>query len=306
MPLHPAGRGRQRAARDIVERSARLDHRLLSDHAFALHLVAGAAAVGDRPFAADQLDGAARTILDPDVIGPEPAAATRLGLLGQEADGDPDGDVTGRGAMRKEAFHKRFPLLIGRTRQLLARPRPIREGACMAQDWTPASWRAREARHQPVYGDPAALDAVLRELAAYPPLVPAVEAHQLKAALAEAQSGRAFLLQGGDCAESFAEFSTETIRDTVGLIDSMARRLQAASGLRIVRVGRMAGQFAKPRSREVEHKDGLDLPIYRGDIVNGIAFDEAARRPDPERMFRAYGQSAATLSHLRALAGSEP
>lgn len=176
----------------------------------------------------------------------------------------------------------------------------------MAQDWTPASWRALEARHQPVYDDPAALDSALRELAAYPPLVPSAEAHDLKALLTEAQAGRAFLLQGGDCAESFAEFSTETIRGTAALIEAMARRLAAASGLRIVRVGRIAGQFAKPRSRELESKDGRDLPMYRGDIVNGLAFDEAARRPDPERMFRAYGQSAATLSHLRACPGPEP
>lgn len=176
----------------------------------------------------------------------------------------------------------------------------------MAQDWTPASWRTREARHQPAYADADALEAALRELAAYPALVPAGEARALKAAIAEAQSGRAFLLQGGDCAESFAEFSPETIRGTARLIEEMARRLAAASGLRIVRVGRIAGQFAKPRSRELEHKEGRALPMYRGDIVNGIAFDEAARRPDPERMFRAYGQSAATLSHLRALAGPEP
>ena len=176
----------------------------------------------------------------------------------------------------------------------------------MAQDWTPASWRAHEARHQPTYGDPALLDAALRELAAYPPLVPSAEAHALKARLAEAQAGQAFLLQGGDCAESFAEFSPEAIRGTAGLIEAMALRLEAASGLPIVRVGRIAGQFAKPRSRELEHKAGRDLPVYRGDIVNGLLFEEAARRPDPERMFRAYGQSAAALSHLRALAGPEP
>jgi 3-deoxy-7-phosphoheptulonate synthase len=176
----------------------------------------------------------------------------------------------------------------------------------MAQDWTPASWRTHEARHQPVYADPAALDSALRELSAYPPLVASAEAHALKADLAEAQAGRAFLLQGGDCAESFAEFSPETIRGTAGLIQAMARRLGAASGLPVVRVGRIAGQFAKPRSRELEHRDGRDLPMYRGDIVNGLAFDEAARSPNPERMFRAYGQSAATLSHLRALAGPEP
>jgi 3-deoxy-7-phosphoheptulonate synthase len=176
----------------------------------------------------------------------------------------------------------------------------------MAQDWTPSSWRALEARHQPAYGDPAALDSTLRELAAYPALVPSAEARALKADIAEAQAGRAFLLQGGDCAESFAEFSPETIRGTAALIEAMAERLEAASGLAVVRVGRIAGQFAKPRSRELEHKDGRDLPMYRGDIVNGLAFDEAARRPDPERMFRAYGQSAATLSHLRARAGPEP
>jgi 3-deoxy-7-phosphoheptulonate synthase len=176
----------------------------------------------------------------------------------------------------------------------------------MAQDWTPASWRALEARHQPVYGDPGALDAALRELAAYPPLVRSAEAHALKAELAEVQAGRAFLLQGGDCAESFAEFSTETIRGTAALIEAMARRLASASALRIVRVGRIAGQFAKPRSRELESRDGRDLPMYRGDIVNGLAFEEAVRRPDPARMFRAYSQSAAALSHLRAFAGPEP
>jgi 3-deoxy-7-phosphoheptulonate synthase len=176
----------------------------------------------------------------------------------------------------------------------------------MAQDWTPASWRTFEARHQPVYDDPAALDAALRELSAYPPLVPSAEAHALKAELAEAQSGRAFLLQGGDCAESFAEFSPDSIRGTAALIEAMSRRLATASGLRIVRVGRIAGQFAKPRSRELESKGGRDLPTYRGDIVNGLAFNDAARRPDPERMFRAYGQSAAALSHLRAFAGPEP
>jgi 3-deoxy-7-phosphoheptulonate synthase len=176
----------------------------------------------------------------------------------------------------------------------------------MVEDWTPAGWRSHEARHQPVYDDPGALDAALRELSAYPPLVPSGEARALKSELAEAQSGRAFLLQGGDCAESFAEFSPAAIHGTADLIEAMARRLAAASGLRIVRVGRIAGQFAKPRSRELELRNGRELPMYRGDIVNGLPFDEAARRPDPERMFRAYGQSAAALSHLRAVAGPEP
>ena len=176
----------------------------------------------------------------------------------------------------------------------------------MAKDWSPASWRGHEARQQPVYDDPQALAAALRELSAYPPLVPATEAHALKAALAQAQSGRAFLLQGGDCAESFAEFAPENIRLTVGLIGAVAGRLAQASGLPVVRVARMAGQFAKPRSRAFERKGSRRVPIYRGDIVNGAAPDEAARRPDPERMFRAYAQSAATLSHLAADADPEP
>jgi 3-deoxy-7-phosphoheptulonate synthase len=176
----------------------------------------------------------------------------------------------------------------------------------MASEWTPAGWRRHEARQQPAYADPAALAAALRELAAYPALVAAAEAQALKAELAEVQAGRAFLLQGGDCAESFAEFSPENIRGTVSLLTAMASRLAAASGLRLVRVGRMAGQFAKPRSRLDETQAGQILPMYRGDIVNGIAFDATARRPDPERMFRAYSQSAATLSHIRAIASAAP
>jgi 3-deoxy-7-phosphoheptulonate synthase len=175
----------------------------------------------------------------------------------------------------------------------------------VTKEWIPGGWRRLEARQQPAYPDPAALEAALRELAAYAPLVPAAEARALRAELTEAQAGRAFLLQGGDCAESFAEFSPENIRGTYGLLAAMAARIAAASGRRVIRLGRMAGQFAKPRSRSLEEKDGRSLPMYRGDIVNGIAFEAAARAPDPDRMFRAYSQSAATLSHLRALAGGE-
>jgi len=175
----------------------------------------------------------------------------------------------------------------------------------MAQEWTPASWRRHEVRQQPAWPDPDALEAALRELAAYPPLVSATETHALKAELAEVQSGRAFLVQGGDCAESFAEFSQENIKGNYALIDAMASRI-AAPGRHVVRIGRMAGQFAKPRSRDLEEKRGRALPMYRGDIVNNIVFDDAARRPNPDRMFRAYSQSAATLAHLRALAGGEP
>jgi 3-deoxy-7-phosphoheptulonate synthase len=170
----------------------------------------------------------------------------------------------------------------------------------MARDWSPASWRGAEARQQPAYADPGALAAALTGLAAYPALVPAAEVHALKAELAEAQAGRAFLLQGGDCAESFAEFGPDNIRRRVDLLCAVARRLGEAGGLPVVRIGRIAGQFAKPRSRAFERRGSVRLPAYRGDIVNGFAFDEAARRPDPERMFRAYAQSAATLGPLGA------
>ena len=172
----------------------------------------------------------------------------------------------------------------------------------MARDWTPWSWRDAEARQQPDYPDPAALDAALKEIAAYPALVPAGEAQALRDALAEAQAGRAFLLQGGDCAESFAHFSPQGISGSFALIQAMAARLAEATGVPVIRMGRMAGQFAKPRSRAVDAREGRELPIYRGDIVNAVAFAAEARRPDPERLFHAYAQSAATLSHLAPLA----
>lgn len=164
--------------------------------------------------------------------------------------------------------------------------------------WSPQSWRDCEARQQPDYPDPEALAAAERELSAYAPLVPIEQVDRLRSALAEAQAGRAFLLQGGDCAESFAEFSPANIDAKADLLDAMAAPI-GASGLEVIRVGRMAGQFAKPRSAAMEVREGLALPAYRGDIVNSLAFDAAARRPDPERMFRAYAQAAATLARLR-------
>jgi 3-deoxy-7-phosphoheptulonate synthase len=172
-------------------------------------------------------------------------------------------------------------------------------------DWSPSSWRNFDARQQPDYPDPAALAAATRELAAYPPLVAADEAGALKAALAEAQAGRAFLLQGGDCAESFAEFSPGTTAGSVGLIMAMASEIAASADLPVIRVGRIAGQFAKPRTADPEVRDGTALPAYRGDIVNGLTFDPATRRADPERMFRAWAQSAATLSHVRTISEAE-
>ena len=152
----------------------------------------------------------------------------------------------------------------------------------------------------PDYPDPAALAAVEAELRTLPPLIFAGEARALKAQLARAAAGEAFLLQAGDCAESFAEFHANAVRDTVKVLLQMAVVLSYAAAVPVVKVARMAGQFAKPRSQPTETIDGVTLPSYRGDIVNGIAFDAAARTPDPARMLRAYNQSAITLNLLRA------
>jgi len=171
--------------------------------------------------------------------------------------------------------------------------------------WSPHSWRRFDARQQPIYPDAETLAATERELAAYPTLVGHSEVRALTARIADAQAGRAFLLQGGDCAESFAEFSADTIRAGHGLFRDMSALIEAETGRPVIRLGRLAGQFAKPRSTDPEIKDGIALPAYRGDIVNGIAFDPVLRRPDPERMFRAFAQASATLSHLRALAQAD-
>ncbi|MEH3107632.1 MAG: 3-deoxy-7-phosphoheptulonate synthase class II [Sphingomonas fennica] len=172
----------------------------------------------------------------------------------------------------------------------------------MATRWTPQSWREHEARQMPLYPDQQALAAAEAQLATYPPLVFAGEARDLTADLAQVAAGKAFLLQGGDCAESFAEFHPNNIRDTFRVLLQMAVVLTYASKMPIVKVGRMAGQFAKPRSADMEEQDGVSLPSYRGDNVNDIAFTPEGRRPDPQRMIRAYSQSAATLNLLRAFA----
>ncbi|MFM5907211.1 MAG: 3-deoxy-7-phosphoheptulonate synthase, partial [Novosphingobium sp.] len=170
----------------------------------------------------------------------------------------------------------------------------------MASNWNPDSWKAKEARHLPAYGDADELAAVEKTLTSYPPLVFAGEARALKADLAEVAEGRGFLLQGGDCAESFAEFHPDNIRDTFRVLLQMAVVMTFASKQPVVKVGRMAGQFAKPRSAPTESAGGLELPSYFGDIINGIEFDPATRRNDPQRMVQAYGQSASTLNLLRA------
>lgn len=168
--------------------------------------------------------------------------------------------------------------------------------------WSPESWRSKPGKQLPTYPDMDKLYWVESELAKRPPLVFAGEVRRLKSQLANVSAGQAFLLQGGDCAESFKEFSAETVRDTFRVLLQMAVVMTFASAKPVVKVGRIAGQFAKPRSSDSETIDGVTLPSYRGDSVNDMAFTEEARVPDPERLIRAYDQSAATLNLLRALA----
>jgi 3-deoxy-7-phosphoheptulonate synthase len=172
----------------------------------------------------------------------------------------------------------------------------------MASSWTPESWRQKPIQQNPSYPDEAALRGVEAELASFPPLVFAGEARDLKRDLAEAAAGRAFLLQGGDCAESFAEHGADNIRDFFRVFLQMAVVLTFAGAQPVVKIGRIAGQFAKPRSSDNETKDGVELPSYRGDIINDIAFTPESRIPDPQRLLKAYRQSAATLNLLRAFA----
>ena len=167
--------------------------------------------------------------------------------------------------------------------------------------WTPNSWRARPANHIPEdYPDMAALADVEARLKAFPPLVFAGEVRNLKSRLASVAAGEAFLLQGGDCAESFKEFSADNIRDTLRVLLQMAVVLTFAASKPVVKVGRLAGQFGKPRSSPIETIDGVTLPSYRGDNINGMAFTPDARIPDPERLIRSYSQSASTLNLVRA------
>ena len=168
--------------------------------------------------------------------------------------------------------------------------------------WTPGSWRSFPIAQVPSYPDTALLEATEKQLRSFPPLVFAGEARKLKRALAKVAAGEAFLLQGGDCAESFAEHSANHIRDFFRVFLQMAVVLTYAGSSPVVKVGRVAGQFAKPRSSPVEKHDGVELPSYRGDIINGIEFTPEARIPDPRRQVEAYRQSAATLNLIRAFA----
>ncbi|MCO4758204.1 MAG: 3-deoxy-7-phosphoheptulonate synthase class II [Oceanospirillaceae bacterium] len=170
------------------------------------------------------------------------------------------------------------------------------------QNWTPNSWRNHPIVQQPDYPDQAALKQVEQTLTEMPPLVFAGEIRALQSQLAEVANGNAFLLQGGDCAESFAEFNANKIRDTFQVMLQMAVVLTFAGSCPVVKIGRMAGQFAKPRSTGMETSNGIELPSYRGDIVNDINFTAGSRAPDPERLLQAYHQSASTLNLLRAFA----
>lgn len=172
----------------------------------------------------------------------------------------------------------------------------------MAQNWTPDSWRSKPVVQVPDYRDAEALATVESRLSDFPPLVFAGEARKLTRQLAEVGEGRGFLLQGGDCAESFAEHHADHIRDFFRVFLQMAVVLTYASSQPVVKVGRIAGQFAKPRSSPMEKKGDVELPSYRGDIVNDIEFTPETREPDPQRQIMAYRQSAATLNLLRAFA----
>jgi len=169
-------------------------------------------------------------------------------------------------------------------------------------DWNPSSWRNFPIQQQPIYKDKEALLKVEKELRSYPPLIFAGEARALKKSLAKVCNGDAFLLQGGDCAESFSAFSADTIQSLFKVMMQMAVVMTFSGGKPVVKVGRIAGQFAKPRSSDFEIRDGVKLPNYRGDIINDIEFTASAREPKPKKMLRAYNQSAATLNLLRAFA----
>ncbi|WP_039019754.1 class II 3-deoxy-7-phosphoheptulonate synthase [Halocynthiibacter namhaensis] len=170
----------------------------------------------------------------------------------------------------------------------------------MTRQWQKSDWRNKPRIQMPDYPDQGALNAVENQLGVYPPLVFAGEARNLKSALADVSRGDAFLLQGGDCAESFAEFSADMIRDTFKVMLQMAMVLTWGAKVPVVKVGRLAGQFAKPRSAPTETIDGVELPSFRGDIINELDFTSAARIPNPEKMLQAYTQSAATLNLVRA------
>ena len=170
------------------------------------------------------------------------------------------------------------------------------------QQWSRDSWKQLPIKQQPKWPDKKKLESVTKELSKLPPLVASSEVRSLKKQLAAVSEGKAFLLQGGDCAESFAEFSTKNLRDFFRVMLQMTVALMYGAGVPVVKVGRVAGQFAKPRSEDTEKKNGKELPSYRGDLINSQEFSETARMPDPENMLKVYNQSTSTLNYLRQLA----
>lgn len=168
-------------------------------------------------------------------------------------------------------------------------------------DWSPASWRTKAALHQPTYADPAAMERVMARLNRLPPLVSEGEVERLKAEIAAAARGERFLLQGGDCAESFADCNAERIHSQLRILMQMGLVLAHGLRQRVIRVGRLAGQYAKPRSAELESRGATTLPSFKGDLINRAAFDAAARDPDPELLLRGYERAALTLNYVRAL-----
>ena len=183
----------------------------------------------------------------------------------------------------------------------MTRPEPLQAVVPPPAGWAPASWRERQALQQPTYTDADELEGVLGELHALPPLVTSREVLNLKQQLAEAQEGKRFLLQGGDCAEIFDDCTPEVISNRLKVLLQMSLVLVHGLRLPVVRVGRFAGQYAKPRSTDTETKDGVTLPSYRGDMVNGPEFTPEARIPDPRRMIKAHARSAMTMNFIRAL-----
>ena len=177
----------------------------------------------------------------------------------------------------------------------------IDESVPIPLEWSPQSWQRRPAAQQPKYPDPAALERVLVQLSRLPPLVSSWEVERLRDELAAAQRGEAFLLQGGDCSEDFDDCESGAIASKLKILLQMSLVLVQGSNRRVIRVGRFAGQYAKPRSCDVETVDGVTLPAYRGDMINQAPFTPEGRTPDPERMLRAYERSALTLNFTRAL-----
>ncbi len=171
----------------------------------------------------------------------------------------------------------------------------------MHSQWTPNSWRQRKAAQQPTYDDPVELENVLQQMRRLPPLVTSWEVDRLQSQIADAQEGRAWLLQGGDCAESFDDCQAEPIASKLKVLLQMSLAILFGARCRVIRVGRMAGQYAKPRSSDTESQGGVSLPCYRGDLINGAEFTTEARRADPSRMLRGYERSALTLNFVRAL-----